>query len=89
MDKIIINESEFDLVFKRVCKRISAVLKSSNIDLMTKCEIYHIARSIKDTRDKREALSHSSRVIKTQCTEALFRAEKAVNILVKEKIGSC
>lgn len=87
MDKIITSniESEFDLVFARVCKRIKAVLKSSNIDLMTKCEIHHIARSVKDMRDKQEELSSSS-VVSHQCTEALYRAEKAVNIIVKKKI---
>jgi len=73
--------SEFDLVFERVCKRIKAVLKSSNIDLMTKCEIYHIARSVKDTRDRQVKLSESL-LVNQQFTEALYRAEKSVNIII-------
>jgi len=73
--------SEFDLVFERVCKRIKAVLKSSNIDLMTKCEIYHIARSVKDTRDRQVKLSESL-LVNQQFTEVLYRAEKSVNIII-------
>jgi len=86
MDKVITNntESEFDLIFSRVCKRIKAVLKSSNIDLMTKCEVYHIARSVKDTREKRAEFNNSS-IVNRQCAKALYRAEKAVNSLIKER----
>ena len=88
MDKITHNtESDFNQVFTRVYKRIKAVMKSSNIDLMTKCEIYHIACSVKDTRDKQEELESSS-VVNYQCTEALYRAEKAVDMIIKEKTVS-
>ena len=79
-------ESEFDIVFAKVDKRIKAILKSSNIDLMTKCEIYHIARSIRDTRDK-QALVRGSAVTRKQFTKSLYRAEKSVNLIVEKQIN--
>ena len=79
-------KSEFDIVFAKVDKRIKEALKSNNIDLMTKCKIYHIARSIRDTRDK-QALVRGSDVIHKQFIKSLYRAEESVKLIIKKQLN--